>query len=177
MMISHGRRPFIITEDEWEEHKDDPMDVEEDQDEPNSTNPPRRKKKSSAKLSRKPNARTTPPDMTSMRRRAIGMKMTNEWRWTPMLKVRLLKIRRRKREEIRQEEQRLEMEKYPLWARPLKIGCKHVPELGMININPDEGSTRIFDNSMMNIIWRNYPVLEKTHRQSTRGILCGNDLT
>ena len=89
MMISHGRRPFIITEDEWEEHKDDPMDVEEDQDEPNSTNPPRRKKKSSAKLSRKPNARTTPPDMTSMRRRAIGMKMTNEWRWTPMLKVRL----------------------------------------------------------------------------------------
>ena len=172
MAVGHSSSPRTSGKN----NKDDPMDVEEDQDEPNSTNPPRRKKKSSAKLSRKPNARTTPPDMTSMRRRAIGMKMTNEWRWTPMLKVRLLKIRRRKREEIRQEEQRLEMEKYLLKARPLKIGCKHVPELGMINIDLDEGSTRIFDNSMMNIIWRNYPVLEKMHRQSTRSILCGNDL-
>lgn len=44
----------------------------------------------------------------------------------------------RKREEDRQEELRLAMEQFPLWARPLKIGCKQVPELGLINVDPDQ---------------------------------------
>ena len=44
----------------------------------------------------------------------------------------------RKREEDRQEELQLAMEQFPLWARPLKIGCKQVPELGLINVDPDQ---------------------------------------
>ena len=62
----------------------------------------------------------------------------------------------RKREELKQTHQQ-KMEEYPLWARPLETGSKQVPELGLMNVDRDEGSTRIFGNALVNYIWRNYP--------------------
>ena len=58
----------------------------------------------------------------------------------------------RKRKELKETHQQ-KMEEYPLWARPLETGSKQVPELGLMNVDRDEGSTRIFDNALVNHIW------------------------
>ena len=62
----------------------------------------------------------------------------------------------RKREELKQTHQQ-KMEEYPLWAWPLETGSKQVPELGLMNVDRDERSTRIFGKALVNHIWRNYP--------------------
>ena len=66
----------------------------------------------------------------------------------------------RKREELKQTHQQ-KMEEYPLWARPLETGSKQVPELRLMNVDRDEGSTRIFGNALVNYIWRNCPDYRK----------------
>ena len=63
---------------------------------------------------------------------------------------------------VREEEDRKQkahaelMTQYPKWAHPLEPGSKSMPPEGLLNVDPDEGAARIFDNTVMNYIIRNF---------------------
>ena len=46
------------------------------------------------------------------------------------------------------------MSKLPQWAHPLEVGSKSMPTEGLLNVDPDEGAARIFDNYVMNYLIR-----------------------
>ena len=54
------------------------------------------------------------------------------------------------------------MAKLPQWAHPLEVGSKSMPTEGLLNVDPDEGAARIYDNYVMNYLIRSmknyYPV-------------------
>ena len=61
------------------------------------------------------------------------------------------------REEERKQKAHAElMTQYPKWAHPLEPSSKPMPTEGLLNVDPDEGSARIFDNTVMNYIIRNF---------------------
>ena len=44
------------------------------------------------------------------------------------------------------------MSKLPQWAHPLEVGSKSMPTEGLLNVDPDKGAARIFDNYVMNYL-------------------------
>ena len=54
---------------------------------------------------------------------------------------------------VREEEDRKQkahaelITQYPKWPHPLEPGSKSMPTEGLLNVDPDEGSVRIFDST------------------------------
>ena len=59
-------------------------------------------------------------------------------------------------EEKKQRTHAEEMAAYPKWALPLETGSKPMPTEELLNVDPDEGAARIFDNVVVNYLIRNF---------------------
>ena len=72
---------------------------------------------------------------------------------------------------VREEEEKKKqahadmMARLPEWAHPLEVGPKSMPTEGLLNVDPDEGAARIYDNYVMNYLIRSmknyYPLRVK----------------
>ena len=63
--------------------------------------------------------------------------------------------RAREEEEKKKQAHADMMAKLPQWAHPLEVGSKSMPTEGLLNVDPDEGAARIYDNYFLNYSIRN----------------------
>ena len=60
----------------------------------------------------------------------------------------------REEEEKKKQAHAAMMAKPSQWAHPLEAGSKSMPTEGLLNVDPDEGAARIYDNYVMNYLIR-----------------------
>ena len=73
--------------------------------------------------------------------------------------------RAREEEERKQRAHAEVMASVPKWAHTIETGSKSMPTEELLNVDPDEGAGRFFDNTVVNYLIRNFGQYYK-HRVS-----------
>eukprot|EP00435_Cladocopium_sp_Y103_P021455 s936_g5.t1 len=183
MMVSHGRKPFKMTKEEVEEAENTPLEGETGGDDMRDEEPSEEVKMETDEVNADDQFDEVHRDLGSFSFNEDEVdydedeeedmeveEETEEAKMRPMDENadddRVVgddddRLRELAEERVRAQQER--NSRYPKWAQPLKIGTKKMPEAydGVSNIDPDEVSPQILDNTLMLFITGYYDAFYK----------------
>eukprot|EP00435_Cladocopium_sp_Y103_P029924 s3816_g7.t1 len=163
MMVSHGRKPFRMTKEEYEEIQSTPMEMEDDDEEVEDDVEQEEVKIEAEDVGALNEFEEVHKDLEGFSFNSDEVDYAEEEEDVEMeeeVEVETTEdgrvagddsARERELEERRVEAEQVYNSQFPKWAQPLQIGIKKMPEASeaVTNIDPDEVSPQILDNTLM----------------------------